>query len=87
MPATSVDTNHQTMPQVENADPEIIAGEDEVGPKHLGHLVPALDNDLGFTKFLEGAKNEGGWSDTDVAAATGGGFDGGSLVGAELVVV
>ena len=45
MPATSVDTNHQTMPQVENADPEIIAGEDEVGPKHLGQLVPALDND------------------------------------------
>jgi len=42
MPATSVDTNHQTTPQVEQADPQIIAedgedddGEDEVGPKHL----------------------------------------------------
>jgi len=42
MPATSVDTNHQTTPQVEQADPQIIAEdgedddeEDEVGPKHL----------------------------------------------------
>jgi hypothetical protein len=34
MPATSVDTNHQTAPQVEKADPQITAGEDEVGPKH-----------------------------------------------------
>jgi len=42
MPATSVDTNHQTTPQVEQAYPQIIAEdgedddkEDEVGPKHL----------------------------------------------------
>jgi len=42
MPATSVDTNHQRTPQVEQADPQIIAEdgedddeEDEVGPKHL----------------------------------------------------
>ena len=41
MPATSVDTNHQTTPQVEEADPEIAAGADEVGPKHLNEIAPA----------------------------------------------
>jgi hypothetical protein len=41
MPATSVDTNHQTGPQVEEADPEITAEDDEVGPKHLDEITPA----------------------------------------------